>query len=461
MKRKSFWWALGAAMCMSGVLTSCTDEESGKDGGATVGSAYVLAATAGEGGVYLLKAHSLDEGTVSVVKDGFEATSGTAWVYYKDQSLYNLQYNQGNAGESESYKLNVDGEIAKRPGKYSITRFVTYGVCGPNVATVSAVDINETDASGNKKKGLGFNFMNVASESLSTKTIASENFLGNGEYVTFAGLLEANGKVYTSVVPMGMSKWGVNNYDGKFDATKVALTSGGSSSSSYEAGTIPATQYPDQAFIAIYDNTDFSGTPTLISTDKMGFACGRMRSQYYQTIWSDGDGNVYVFSPGYGRMHTAQYYTAGAYKASVMRIKKNATAFDADYGVVDLETLAGGKSFLRCWHITDDYFLLQMFTGNDQNPGGLESKGVGATQLAVYHGASKSFNYVTGVPESNKISSFGSSPYRENGAIYVPVVTNDGDSPALYKINPVTHSATKGLTIKAESVSAVGKLTPQ
>ena len=461
MKRKSLVWALGATVCMGSVLASCSEVGLGSDGSGSSSSGYVLAATAGDGATYLLKAESLDEGSITVVKDGFEATSGTAWVYYGNQALYNLQYNQGNAGETESYKLNANGEVTKRPGKYSITRFVTYGACGSNVVTVSAVDTDEADVKGNKKKGLGFNFMHVANESLSTKTIGAENFLGNGEYVTFAGFLEANGKVYTSVVPMGMSKWGVSNYEGEFDESKVAATSGGSSSSAYEAGTIPGTQYPDHAFIAVYDNTDFSGTPTIISTDKMGFACGRMRSQYYQTTWSDSDGNIYVFSPGYGRMHTAQYYTTGAYKASVMRIKKNATAFDADYGVVDIETLAGGKSFLRCWHIADDYFLLQMFTGNDQNPGGLESKGVGATRLAVYHGASKSLNYVTGLPESDKISSFGSTPYRENGVIYIPVVTNDGVSPTLYKITPATHSATKGLTIQAESVSAVGRLTPQ
>ena len=43
---------------------------------------------------------------------------------------------------------------------------------------------------------------------------------------------------------------------------------------------------------------------------------------------------------------------------------------------------------------------------------------------------------------------------------YIPVVTTDGSSPALYKIDPVTASATKGLTIVTnDNVQAVGKLT--
>lgn len=47
----------------------------------------------------------------------------------------------------------------------------------------------------------------------------------------------------------------------------------------------------------------------------------------------------------------------------------------------------------------------------------------------------------------------------ENGVAYVPVTTKDGEAPALYKIDPATAKATKGLTIITHnSVSAIGKL---
>ena len=43
---------------------------------------------------------------------------------------------------------------------------------------------------------------------------------------------------------------------------------------------------------------------------------------------------------------------------------------------------------------------------------------------------------------------------------YIPVTTTDGDAPALYKIDPATAKATKGLTIITHnSVSAIGKLS--
>ena len=36
----------------------------------------------------------------------------------------------------------------------------------------------------------------------------SENFLGNGEYVTLAGILEQNNKLYSAAIPMGLSQYG-------------------------------------------------------------------------------------------------------------------------------------------------------------------------------------------------------------------------------------------------------------
>jgi hypothetical protein len=43
----------------------------------------------------------------------------------------------------------------------------------------------------------------------------------------------------------------------------------------------------------------------------------------------------------------------------------------------------------------------------------------------------------------------------------MPVVTTDGSSPALYRIDPLTATAKKGVTVVADGVSAVGRLTNQ
>ena len=59
----------------------------------------------------------------------------------------------------------------------------------------------------------------------------AENFLGNGEKVTWAGLVDANNKIYTSVIPMGMSKYGIKAWPDKVtDQELITKADGGSGS---------------------------------------------------------------------------------------------------------------------------------------------------------------------------------------------------------------------------------------
>jgi hypothetical protein len=307
-------------------------------------------------------------------------------------------------------------------------------------------------------KGILVNYLNSLDGTTSTKTYPCENYLGNGEYVTFSGFVQANGKLYTSVIPMGMSQYGVKAFPDKVtDPQLVATVAGGSGSGAYKEGSIPSTQYPDHAYVAIYSGNDFSSTPTIVATDKIGFASGRMRSQYYQTIWAADNGDLYVFSPGYGRLTTSSddlKRVQGTLPSGVMRIKAGETSFDDTY-YVNLEELGNKHPMYKCWHITEDYFLLQMYTR------GLQSKGEYTTELAVFKGEDRTLKPVTGLPSEDVLSAYGNIPYNENGYIYMPVSTTDGSTPALYKIDPRTATATKGLTIIAESVSTVGKLTSQ
>ncbi len=51
----------------------------------------------------------------------------------------------------------------------------------------------------------------------------SENFLGNGEYVTLAGILERNNKLYSAAIPMGLSQYGsaTDGENGYFPAIMI------------------------------------------------------------------------------------------------------------------------------------------------------------------------------------------------------------------------------------------------
>lgn len=461
--KKNFRTGFAVAMLAGCVFTSCSDDEaltpdgggSGEEPEIETVSKYVVAASVGDAN-YLLTADTLGTGTVSAKNNGLTTESGTQWIFYKDAYLYRLVYNQGNAGVTSSYVLNTEGKVEERDNTYEIKRFTSYGIYGDYIITSSTGDLGETyaDENGYLPKGFLLSYLDVVKETFTTNSdvILSENYLGNGEFVTLAGILQANNRIYSAPIPMGLSKYGVKANGGKFVKYPelVKTESGGSSSSAYEKGELQWSQYPDEAWVAIYADEKFQN-PTLIKTDKISYACGRYKSQYYQTIWAADNGDVYVFSPSYAKTMTASVQKT-TLPAGVVRIKAGTNEFDPDY-YCNLEAQTGGNAFLRCWHITDDYFLLLMY----DRP--LTETGFAAKELAVYKGGDKTLTYVKGIPSADLISGFGNSPYTEEGLAYMPVTTTDSSQPAVYRIDPKTATATKGLTVESEQISGVGKLT--
>lgn len=445
---------LGAAM-----LASCADNDNNP--GSQLPSsgeetAYVIAATVDDTS-YLVTAASLDQGTVTTVETGTEVIGGTYWVFKDTDYVFALVYNKGGAGTGASYYLNSEGK-AKEKYAYEFNRITTYGTWGDQVITVSTGDSKQTDDDGNIAQALLFNYLDASDGSQDEGSVIAENFLGNGEKVTFAGIVEANGKLYTSVVPMGMSKYGIKMWPQMVtDPTLVTTADGGSGSGAYTAGVIPSTQYPDNAYIAIYSGDTFNETPVIAQTDKIGFACGRMRSQYYQTIWAADNGDLYVFSPGYGRTATSTdelKKVTGTRPSGVVRIKKGATEFDSSY-YVNLEEIGTRHPLFRCWHVTEDYFLLQLYS--DGVEGMMSGTSAVTDELAIFKAEDKTVTPVTGFPAD--LAGFGGEPYGENGTAYIAVTVTGGDKPAFYKIDVRTGRATKGLTVDADAISRAGKLS--
>lgn len=123
----------------------------------------------------------------------------------------------------------------------------------------------------------------------------SENFLGNGEYVTLAGLEQVGDAVYAAAVPMGLSQYGCMQKDDDGNphkwvrkdgdyASLIKTEAGGSGSGAYKKDELQWTQYPDECWVAIFDDNTLTGKK-LIKTDKISYACGRNKSQYYQMLW--------------------------------------------------------------------------------------------------------------------------------------------------------------------------------
>ena len=282
----------------------------------------------------------------------------------------------------------------------------------------------------------------------------AENFLENGEYVTLAGIEQVGSKVYAAAIPMGLSQYGCmqKNEDGSYkwvlsgNEDLIKTESGGQGSGAYEKDELQWTQYPNECHIAIFGDQTLN-SHKVITTDKISYAAGRNRSQYYQMNWLADDGYVYVFSPSYAKtMSDSRQQTT--LPAGVVRIDTKAEEFDAAY-YYNLEEKANGASFLRTWYISGNYFLLLMYdkaiTASDKV----------ANQLAVFNASTGALTYVNGLPSD--VSGFGNTPYMENGNAYVAVTTSSG-YPAIYKVDPANATATKGLVVNATQLNGVGKL---
>lgn len=445
-------------LSIAGVFAaSCSTDNPDSGGNTGTDESYVVAAEV-DGTEYLLTAPSLDEGSVSVKGNGTEVIGATYWVFKNRQYLFGLVYNKGGNGTGASYYLNSSGRIVEK-FTYEYNRITTYGSWGDNVITASTGNAAASlaDSEGNLPQVLLFNYLNANDGSQTSATVIAENFLGNGEKVHFAGMVEANGKLYTSVIPGGMSKYGVNKWpECVTDPELVAQSDGGSSSSSYTAGEIPSTQYPDKAFVAIYSGSSFNDTPVIAETDKIGYACGRMRSQYYQTIWAADNGDIYVFSSGYGRTTESSAdlkRVVGTKPSGVMRIKAGSTAFDDSY-YVNLEEIGTRHPLYRCWHISDDYFLLQLYNGGVEEM--MKGSTANVSELAVFKGSTGKITPVTGLPAD--LAGFGGEPYGENGSMYIATSVTGGDYPSFYRIDAETGVAVKGLSVEADGLSTAGRL---
>jgi hypothetical protein len=359
--------------------------------------------------------------------------------------------------------MGDNNEMKARSAEYKVSRFTSFGTFGDYIIASSTGDglSKYADANGNLPKMLLLTYLDaeketsVQSDSEANKdNLMSENFLGDGEYVTLSGYLEGtNGKLYSAVVPMGLSPYGSAIDGGKYikagNEDLVKTESGGSNSSSYVKGELSGTQYPDQCAIAIFDSEQLDGKK-IITTDKISYACGRFKSQYYQTIRMADNGDIYVFSPSFAKTMTDSRQQT-TLPAGVVRIKSGATEFDANY-YYNIEAQSGGKSFQRCLNAGGSCFLLEMYAD------ALASSQQVANELAIFNGETGKLTYVTGVPEAKVISGFSKNTYVENGYVYIAIYTSDDNYPAIYKINNATGVANKALTLQVNTVTALGRI---
>ena len=452
--KKKFITGVVTALTTAVALTSCSssDEPTGETPADAKPEGKFVIATTVQGSnatsYVLLTSESLDEGTLSPVNNGLINDGATQWVFHKNY-LYALTYNQGNAGTTRSYVLGEDGQMKARSTEYRISRFSSYGTYDNDIITMATgASANVVDANGYSAMMLNVTYLNVENETSTANPVTAEqpylmeNFLGNGEYVTLAGAQQSGSLLYCGAVPMGLSQYGAAVGNGKWIREGfehlVHSEAGGSGSGAYEPGELVGTQYPNECWVAIYDNDDFLN-PTLAKTDRISSPTGRYRSQYYQTIWAAENGDIYVFSPSYSKTMTDPLQQT-TLNAGVCRIPAGSKQFDDYY--CDIETQAGGRSFMRCWPAGGNCFLMVMY----DRP--LTESGFAGTDLAIFDADAKKLTYVSGLP--SEVSSIGKTVYTQNGNVYIPINVGNG-YPTIYRIDTATARASKGVVVEGAS----------
>lgn len=445
-------------------LTGCSEDSPEQGGGSSsdlTGGKYVIATTLSGSGTstyVLYTSDTLDEGEIIPTEaNGLYNDGATQWIFNGNQYLTALTYNQGNDGGTRTFVMQDDESMKQRSKILSINRFSAYGTFNDYVISTAATAGTPVEGIGTPQV-LSYTQIDLPNESTVrfTGTLENgslENYLGNGEYVTIAGLEQSGSRLYAGLVPMGFSSYGTHVDGGKWVKEYedlIKTSSGGSGGGSYSAGEISGTVHADGCWVAVYDNINLEN-PKILYTDKISYPAGRFRSQYYQTVWADENGDIYVFSPSYAKSMADSRQTTKR-KAGVCRIKKGADQFDPDY-YYDIESQTGGLSFMRCWYASGDAFLLMMYD-KPITPGAT----LNATGLAIFNSKTGKVEMVKGLPAT--VSSIGKTIFAANGAVYIPVNVTDGDA-AIYKIDTATATATKGISVKgASDITGFGYMKP-
>ncbi|MDR0687845.1 MAG: DUF4374 domain-containing protein [Prevotellaceae bacterium] len=400
-------------------LTSCdSKDDTGDDNAAKKGTFFI--AVAGESAQYILRANDLEAGNLSISDNVKElAQTGYTWIFNDDPSVaVGLIYQQGDPGIGLGFTVDPADSTLKESGQFQITsRFTSYGFFDKYALTSVGGQTPADDTS--RSDYVTFNFIDLSNKfALRDKSIPTLNITGNGEQATFSGVVDmGNGEFLTGLV---------------VSQPKDASQTGGASSG--------AITHPDSVWVAAYDKD--LNLKRIYRSDKLSYSSGRFRSQYYSQIGKADDGSVYVFS--------GSYESATTKPCGALKINKNATTFDASY-YFNIEEKTDGYRFRKVWHVTGNYFMLEFY--NDKTPSATGA----ATQYGIVDVASKTFNWVTGIPAKDQITGTG-LPAAYNGKMYFPI-TATGADPAIYIIDPATATATKGISVTgASSISAVGRL---
>ncbi len=444
----------GLISCMVLTFTVCSDDDNSTEDPNeedpvvvdptdpdVVKDAFFIQAT-GDEYSYIMLLDNVNSGEVSISENYTQLMQSYTWIFNSDPAAaVGLYYSQGDPAPCLGYTVSSSG--ISKIGETAIDGgFGTYGYVGQYALAVRS---GQTPA-GDDGEALVHESGEFAGETrrdaviLNVLDVNSGLANSTGVYLTMDELVEGQQATFAGIVDLGNNTF--------LTGLVVSDPPTGSTSNGNTTGDV---RYPAGVWVAQFKLNVSSLSSSLeleriYESDKLSYAAGRMRSQYYSQIGLADDGYTYVFSGSFLGFSDESVPNAGA-----LRIAKGATNFDSDY-YYDIETALGGYKFRKVWHITESYFLLEVY--NEVTPATPAT--AAASQYVVVNAAQRSLEWVNGLPDKDEVISTG-LPYSSGGVIYFPMTAGSDDA-TIYIIDPETATATKGVTIiGAESISAIGK----
>jgi len=405
-------------LCSGLLLASCSSDDDSIDDPINEPGAseqYVMMATDSENS-YLLTSEEITEGSVSAQTDNSTQVIGTPrWYFAKDMAAYGFIYRQGDPGTTQSFALNENGQLEARNEINLTVSIQSKGLVDDEIyMQYSSRNYEEPFST--------FYTIDPVSQAVNGPIeIRTDNIADNDEYAYITDVAGYNGKVLLGFRTIKAGSDGGEETQDLFDS-----------------------DFNDHTYVAVY-NKEMEFEQLIVDSGRTGVVAGQYRGSAETGIEPVENGDIYVFSSA---------LDAEDVPSGILKINNGTWEFDADY-FFNISEASGGYKLYRTYYVGDDTFVLQMFTEPNTASAGANMT---HNKFAVVNVKNETFSWVNDVPEG--ILNIG-EPYvnKEDKEVVFPIETSA--YPALFSIDANNAQMTKGLEIKAEEVTAVGKLTIQ
>lgn len=396
------------------LIAGCSDSspvDTGGDGNQTDGSSskYIVAASPNaleDVADYLLVTDSLSGGSVSTLDNGIEQDGTYRYYVTSNDNSKFFSFLYSNSGTVTTYQLNGAGEL-EEVADFQSSIVHAFTAVNDDILSMRIPRDGEPNARWYRLDTKSIQFVDEG-------RINTEKLAGNGEWAYFTWLTQVGDKIFA---PYASIKACCNDTFG--------------------------TQYPDSAWIAVFNYPSME-LDTVITDNRTGY----IGSYYNNGLSVDEKGDAYAFSNSLADNNGAFTSTR---PSAITRIKRGEKKFDQNY-FFNIEEASNGWFLTHHIYAGDGNVVLLMA---DQK----ESPYQNGERLAVANVYSKSFEWVTGVPDTSTVTAITerNNFVSEDGSRVSVGITTDQSS-YVYNIDIATATAKRGLEVEGGTITAIHRL---